>query len=80
MSTFFYRGTRRSTGARSSLYDTDFPLALFKELDALHPLILGDWAVDKLDSKGRILETDIDWSSIPIEVTAGTLFGVPKPA
>jgi YbbR domain-containing protein len=79
MSTQFYRGTRKSTGAQSFLHDTDSPLAFFEEMNNASPLILGDWTVDRLDYKGDVLETDIDWSEVRIETTAGRLFGAPKP-
>lgn len=78
MATQFYRGTRKSNGATSFLHDTDSPLDFFEELNTVHPLILGDWVVDKLDYKGDIIEADIDWSDIPISTTAGQLFGSPK--
>lgn len=78
MSTRFYRGTRKSNGATSLLHDTDFPLDFFEELNSVHPLILGDWVVDKLDYKGDLIEADIDWSDISISTTVGQLFGAPK--
>ena len=78
MSTRFYRGTRKSNGAQSFLYDTESPMRFFEELNAVHPLILGDWVVDKLDYKGNLIEADIDWSDISISTTVGQLFGAPK--
>lgn len=78
--TFFYRGTRKSNGEQSLLYDTESPLPFFEKLNSVHPLILGDWVVDKLNYKGDVLEADIDWSRVRIETTAGQLFGAPNRA
>lgn len=76
MSTRFYRGTH-TDGSQSWLYDTDSPETFFEALNDQSSLFFGEWTVDVLDYKGEVIEANIDYASIPLRTTAGSLYGAP---
>lgn len=70
MSTKFLRATHKTTNQVVQGYDSDMPLALFKELEKLEGDTFNpnDWNYSLLNSKFEVIQKNWDWKNVAVSV------------